>query len=305
MSIPITGSDLKVNLEPGVDMYFYTMATVDAFKSDIQHLVVPERAQVPEYGIDFVNETTDKPVPSTDEYATTSSFNGAQDGDGTILELTPGSDMYFRTKASETTFISLAQKLEVPNRPFISSSESDTTAKSPFSIYVVFFEDVTGFEIEDIIVDKGEVDNLRSNYIADITASDTGLLSVYVTPNVVDEGNFISNVFSIYYNGEIENPDTSTTDTSSTDTTYISLENTDLFDVYPNPSNGVVYLKNKSEFGSCISVIVTCINGQVVFENDYSATEIEKIDLNTHSKGVYILQIRHDKGIETRRLIIH
>lgn len=72
----------------------------------------------PTYGIDYTNEETNKVVPATDEYAYSSNMSGAISGTGEKLALTPGQDVYFRTKAAAGGVpASNIQTLDVPSRP--------------------------------------------------------------------------------------------------------------------------------------------------------------------------------------------
>jgi hypothetical protein len=77
----------------------------------------PDRMPTPAYTIDFPNERTAQAVPSSDEYANNSNMTGAVSGSGSALSLTPGQNVYFRTKASGEFLASYVQTLSVPTRP--------------------------------------------------------------------------------------------------------------------------------------------------------------------------------------------
>ena len=81
----------------------------------------------PTYGIDYTNELTNKIVPSTDEYAYNLSMTGAVSGTGQKLALTPGQDVYFRTKPSGEIPASNIQILDVPARPAAPAFTYDAT----------------------------------------------------------------------------------------------------------------------------------------------------------------------------------
>ncbi|MBN2613895.1 MAG: hypothetical protein JXB00_20220, partial [Bacteroidales bacterium] len=72
---------------------------------------------IPTYSIDYVNELTNKVIPSTDEYAYNTSMTGAISGNSNKLLVTPGQNVYFRTKASGENPASDIQALNVPVRP--------------------------------------------------------------------------------------------------------------------------------------------------------------------------------------------
>jgi hypothetical protein len=112
-----SGTNATILVTPGTDLYFRTKATASAFKSEIQSLDVPNRPLAPNYLIDYSAEKTSAAVPSTDEYSIHSDMSSPSAGAGAALTLTPGTNLYFRTKATAGTFKSATQSLVVPNRP--------------------------------------------------------------------------------------------------------------------------------------------------------------------------------------------
>jgi hypothetical protein len=124
MSGAVSGTGQKLALTPGETVYFRTKKVSDCvLESYIQTLVVPgactpQKQATPGYAIDYINERTDKVVPSTDEYAYSSDMSGAVSGTGVKLTLTPGQTVYFRTKqASDCLLASDIQTLVAPSRP--------------------------------------------------------------------------------------------------------------------------------------------------------------------------------------------
>ena len=75
------------------------------------------RQPKPNYGIDFINETTDKAVPSTDQFSIYSGMSHAVDGAGDKMLITPGQDHNFRTKAGSGLLVSETQHFRAPVRP--------------------------------------------------------------------------------------------------------------------------------------------------------------------------------------------
>lgn len=71
----------------------------------------------PNIGIDYTNEQTTVVIPSTVEYSSNAGMSGAVNGSGQKLVLTPGKDMYFRTRAGDGLYASDIQHLVVPARP--------------------------------------------------------------------------------------------------------------------------------------------------------------------------------------------
>jgi hypothetical protein len=71
----------------------------------------------PSYTIDYINSRTNEVVPSTDEYSYNSSMSDAISGSGSKLSLTPGQDVYLRTKANGEIQASYIKHLVVAARP--------------------------------------------------------------------------------------------------------------------------------------------------------------------------------------------
>lgn len=135
MTGAVTGSNEPIILTPGTDVYFRKKATASGFVSEIYHLVIPDRPPaVTNYTINYLNETTNENVISDHEYATSSSMTGTTAGSNMPVALEPGVDLYFRGKATESTFASETQHLVVPDRPaeptFTINFEDETTTEN-------------------------------------------------------------------------------------------------------------------------------------------------------------------------------
>ncbi|NOZ47335.1 MAG: hypothetical protein GXO79_11225, partial [Chlorobi bacterium] len=94
---------------------------------------VATRASGPVYTINYSAETTMQTVPSTDEYSTSSNMSGSSSGTGVPISLTPGTTLYFRTKATATTVNSTIEKLIVPSRksrPSVEVSDANSAYAS-------------------------------------------------------------------------------------------------------------------------------------------------------------------------------
>jgi hypothetical protein len=116
------GSGTTLTITPGAQTWFRYKAsnTNEFFTSEAQQLTAPDRPAAPTYTIDYEAETTSENIPETVEYAEDSEFTTAlQAGDDSPAELTPGTNLWFRIKASNTgqRFAGNAQALSVPSRP--------------------------------------------------------------------------------------------------------------------------------------------------------------------------------------------
>jgi hypothetical protein len=116
MSDAVSGNGHRLAIMPGRDVYFRTTAGDNRFASDIQHLAIPARLAGPWITIDYWSEKT-SPVSATMEYSTNSSMTPAIAGENKAIPLTPGTDLYIVTAATESVFASYIQHLIVPERP--------------------------------------------------------------------------------------------------------------------------------------------------------------------------------------------
>jgi hypothetical protein len=110
------GPGVKLPVTPGQNFYLRSMATSGSFKSNIQTLTVPARPATPAYTIDYINETTNELAVVTDEYSSNADFSNATNCTGAKAPVIPGQNLYFRTKATASSFKSLSYTLVVPAR---------------------------------------------------------------------------------------------------------------------------------------------------------------------------------------------
>ncbi len=81
---------------------------------------IPAAPETPAYTIDYANESTAQSVPGTVEYNEDNDFSTTNiNGEGMVVQLTPGTDLYFRVKPTASTLPSDVQHLVVPERPQI------------------------------------------------------------------------------------------------------------------------------------------------------------------------------------------
>jgi hypothetical protein len=117
MTSSTQGQGAPLAVTPGNDLYFRSRTSSSAFRSDIQHLTVPTRPSAPAFTINYIQEKTSEPVTVNDEYSLNSDMTGATAGTNAQITVTPGTDLYFRTKATGTAFRSGIQLLDVPSVP--------------------------------------------------------------------------------------------------------------------------------------------------------------------------------------------
>lgn len=141
------GTGISLSLTPGTTMYFRKLATASQFESAVSSLVVPERPVAPTFGINFSSEKTSAAIGADYEYSVNANMSSANSGTNTVINLTPGTDLYFRKKATASSFLSGIQHLDVPARPaapeFTINYADEKTAENITS--AVHYSETAGF----------------------------------------------------------------------------------------------------------------------------------------------------------------
>ena len=73
--------------------------------------------------------------------------------------------------------------------------------------------------------------------------------------------------------------------------------------IYPNPSNGLVYINN-SGFMTLDNARIYDVNGRLILRKELADTPLNQIDLTTISKGVYFLMVSSDGASITEKIVI-
>lgn len=116
MSSAALGAGSGLAVTPGTDLYFRIKSTAGSFESEVQHLDVPSRPSTPSIAFDFLTELTST-VSSAIEYSVNSTMVSPVTGQELAVSVTPGTDLYFRVKAQNSSFCSEIQHLVIPERP--------------------------------------------------------------------------------------------------------------------------------------------------------------------------------------------
>ncbi|WP_264520207.1 zinc-dependent metalloprotease [Flavobacterium sp. N1994] len=77
------------------------------------------------------------------------------------------------------------------------------------------------------------------------------------------------------------------------------------FSIYPNPNKGSFNIEFK-DFSNSYSVEVFDITGKTIYENNFeqSSNLVQTINIQNATSGVYFINVKSDKGIVTKKLII-
>lgn len=71
-----------------------------------------------------------------------------------------------------------------------------------------------------------------------------------------------------------------------------SIDMSKLVQVYPNPSNGVLFMNMSSELGNNISVQITSVDGKLVYQaSNVNSTNVYKADISNLTSGLYFVKI--------------
>ncbi len=74
--------------------------------------------------------------------------------------------------------------------------------------------------------------------------------------------------------------------------------------IYPNPSHSSVTVEMKKSFIGNASLIISNIQGQIVFSEEVTSIYKRSLDVSTFARGIYILKLQTENGISTYRLIV-
>ena len=107
-----TGTGTKINIIPGNNLFIRYKETSTTLMSNVQNLIVPNRL-TPNYHADDKNKTTVEIIPSLVEYSNFADMSGALKGKFLKVAIKPDGNLYLRTIATDTSFLSNILKLSV------------------------------------------------------------------------------------------------------------------------------------------------------------------------------------------------
>jgi hypothetical protein len=77
-----------------------------------------------------------------------------------------------------------------------------------------------------------------------------------------------------------------------------------MFSIYPNPSNGKFNISSEELVNSDMDITVYDFTGKVVVKNHFNGNEINTIDLTGQEEGMYMMQIIIDNKVINKTLIV-
>ncbi len=75
--------------------------------------------------------------------------------------------------------------------------------------------------------------------------------------------------------------------------------------VYPNPNNGKFRIDFDAEGLRNVEITISDITGKVIYANDLgkvSGSQREEVNLSNYAKGVYIVQLKSDDVVVSRKV---
>ncbi|RKN29833.1 T9SS C-terminal target domain-containing protein [Aquimarina sp. AD1] len=177
----------------------------------------------------------------------------------------------------------------------ITSSEPNPTNNSSFEITINFNEDITGFDISDIIVGNGTAANLSGgglSYTATITATTPGTITVDINANSVNDlsgnGNIAATQFSIIYDNLLDVND---------ETLANGLT------VYPTPSNNIINITGAIDLDIERTEIFD-IRGKLILSQKLDPSSIiNTIDISSIPSGLYLMRIYSKTSSTMKRVV--
>lgn len=177
----------------------------------------------------------------------------------------------------------------------ITSTEEGSTTNKEIPVSIEFSEDVTGFELSDIDVINGAVENFvqvsGSTYTIDVVPEKAGKIYVDIEEGVVDDsdlnGNYKAEQWSISFNWPVG----------------IDKLNDAGIKIYPNPSDGMFNLEIGKEYSNC-NIRVIDVTGRVLYEEVLNNLNRHQLNLMDLTQGVYIFSLSIDNKQYNDRILI-
>ncbi|PID91732.1 MAG: hypothetical protein CSA96_06545 [Bacteroidetes bacterium] len=277
-----------IPLTPGQDFYFRFLATTSSYDSDIQHLSVPSRRPAPGFGFSYESELILPAISSNYEYADNPEMTNALSGTNNRLSVIPGQPLYIRQKAGNNSFASETQMMDIPSRPVLSSSDTDTTGSNPLVLTLTYPSNMS-----DFVQDSLKLENASLLSVTKISEGDDanvyelslncteGAVRAELAANAIPQGSFRSEPFSIYYKAGYIN--------GLQESGSLSVK------LYPNPNAGRLFLESNQEAGRLQYIWIYNVTGSLVHTGRLDGQYRAELNLEGLEKGIYFLRVDTQK----------
>ncbi|WP_299312984.1 Ig-like domain-containing protein [uncultured Aquimarina sp.] len=177
----------------------------------------------------------------------------------------------------------------------ITSTESNPTSNTSFEITISFSEDVTAFDLNDIIVENGVATNLSGgglSYNATITAITSATITININADSLRDlygnGNTAAAQFSIDFDNTLGIDDENLTNGIS---------------IYPIPSNNIINISGEINL-SLKRVEFFDIQGKLILYKKLNRGSItNSIDISSIRSGLYLMMIYSERGSTTKKIL--
>ncbi len=173
--------------------------------------------------------------------------------------------------------------------PTVTISTISTEVTGAFEIELIFNEEVTGFEVSDIIIDNGSVsefDGTGSSYTATVDPSTTGVVTITIEEGVAQDAAGNGN----------EAATISIEATLEAVTLTVGLNSNEI-KIYPNPTTEFIHIDTLLPIES---YSVFDMNGRVVLEGD---KKLNLINVARLKSGIYLFKANSKEGSLTKTFI--
>ncbi len=208
--------------------------------------------------------------------------------------LSDGSDgglgIYNVTSAGSTISFDVAYKPTIE----ISLAEGGSSTSYPLPLKIVFSEDVTNFELNDIYVDNGDAEDFiqvnDSLYTVNVVPEKAGKIKVRIANDKAEDldgnGNIAAELII-----DFDWP------------AGINKLSDAGIKIYPNPSNGIFNLELNDEYSEC-NIRIIDLAGRVLYEEGLNKINQHQLNLKGLKQGIYIINLSVDNKQYNERLII-
>ena len=149
------------------------------------------------------------------------------------------------------------------------------------------------------------------NLGANTTAPDSLVLNAGVFSSYQWSTNSTTQTITVYTTGTYSVCVSDSNGCSNCDTIDVGIfvgieavtENGDV-NLYPNPSHSSVTVEMKKPFTGTASLLITNVQGQIVFNEDLKDIYKRTLDVSSFAKGVYYLKVQTEAGSSVYRLIV-
>ncbi|SEK69488.1 Por secretion system C-terminal sorting domain-containing protein, partial [Aquimarina amphilecti] len=177
----------------------------------------------------------------------------------------------------------------------ITTSESNPTGNSSFEINITFNEDITGFDLNDIIVENGVVNNLSGgglSYRATVTTTLPGTVTIDIYggsfTDLYGNGNIAATQFRIDFDN----------------TLGIDDENllNDII-IYPIPSKNTINISGEINLNLERAEFFD-IQGKLILSTELDRNSvINSIDISSIHSGLYLMKVYSEKESLTKKIL--